>query len=56
VRQLHPPPAHPPIGVVHQRNRPLSVAAQSLRHHLVEVVGRNLVDAEEKDVTPVGTP
>jgi LysR family transcriptional activator of glutamate synthase operon len=42
VRHLHPPPAHPPIGVMRHRDRPLSVAAQSLRHHLVEVAGRDL--------------
>ncbi|GIE32382.1 LysR family transcriptional regulator [Actinoplanes italicus] len=49
VRQLHPPPAHPPIGVMHQRNRPLSVAAQSLRHHLVEVAGRDLPGSAERE-------
>ncbi|MEU4620979.1 LysR family transcriptional regulator [Actinoplanes sp. NPDC023801] len=70
VRQLHPPPAHPPIGVMHQRNRPLSVAAQSLRHHLVEVAGRDLpvpgnqqppaglepAAGEEPEVMSAGTP
>ncbi|MEU8655939.1 LysR family transcriptional regulator [Actinoplanes philippinensis] len=41
VRQLHPPPAHPPIGVMRQRDRMLGPAAQSLRHHLVEAAGRD---------------
>ncbi|MEV6304663.1 LysR family transcriptional regulator [Actinoplanes sp. NPDC051861] len=40
VRHLHPPPVHPPIGVMHSRDRPLSPAAQSCRHHLVEMAGR----------------
>ena len=40
VRHLHPTPVHPPIGVMHSRDRPLSPAAQSCRHHLVEVAGR----------------
>jgi len=39
IRQLHPPPVHPPIGVVRHRDRPLSPAAQSLRHHLAEFAG-----------------
>ncbi|WP_092545793.1 LysR family transcriptional regulator [Actinoplanes derwentensis] len=39
IRHLHPPPVHPPIGVLHHRARPLSAAAQSLRHHLVELAG-----------------
>ncbi|MEV0901485.1 LysR family transcriptional regulator [Actinoplanes sp. NPDC049802] len=39
IRHLHPPPVHPPIGVIHHRDRPLNAAAQSLRHHLVEMAG-----------------
>ncbi|BAL89028.1 putative LysR-family transcriptional regulator [Actinoplanes missouriensis 431] len=39
IRSLHPAPVHPPIGVMHSRDRPLSPAAQSCRHHLVEVAG-----------------
>ncbi|MDI6100829.1 LysR family transcriptional regulator [Actinoplanes sp. NEAU-A12] len=42
VRHLHPPPVHPPIGVMRHRERPLSAAARSLRHHLVEIAGRDL--------------
>jgi LysR family transcriptional activator of glutamate synthase operon len=62
VRRLHPPPAHPPIGVMHQRDRPLSVAARSMRHHLVEVAGRDLAipdeqpEREKAEVTAAGTP
>lgn len=52
VRHLHPPPAHPPIGVMRQRDRPLSVAAQSLRHHLVEVAGRDLHPEPSADLHP----
>ncbi|GIF14709.1 LysR family transcriptional regulator [Actinoplanes teichomyceticus] len=34
VRQLHSPPAHPPIGVIHHRDRPLTPAVQACRHVL----------------------
>ncbi|WP_433831965.1 LysR family transcriptional regulator [Actinoplanes sp. CA-015351] len=40
ARALHPAPVHPPIGVMHSRDRPLSPAAQSCRHHLVEMAAR----------------
>ncbi|GAA4602192.1 LysR family transcriptional regulator [Actinoplanes octamycinicus] len=32
VRQLHAPPAHPPIGMIHHRDRPLTPAVQACRH------------------------
>ncbi|BCY07679.1 LysR family transcriptional regulator [Actinoplanes sp. L3-i22] len=36
VRNLHAPPPHPPIGVIHHRDRPLTPAVQACRHVLVE--------------------
>ncbi|MEV6347361.1 LysR family transcriptional regulator [Actinoplanes sp. NPDC051851] len=53
VRRLHPPPVHPPIGVIHHRDRPLSTAAQAARHHLVEMAGR---EQDPEALTPAGTP
>lgn len=54
TRQLHPPPVHPPIGVLHHRNRPLSAAAQSLRHHLVEIAGPRPDPAHRTGSPPSG--
>ncbi|KUL22285.1 LysR family transcriptional regulator [Actinoplanes awajinensis] len=34
VRALHSAPSHPPIGVIHHRDRPLTPAAQAFRHVL----------------------
>jgi LysR family transcriptional activator of glutamate synthase operon len=34
IHALHPAPAHPPIGVIHHRDRRLSPAAQTCRRHL----------------------
>ncbi|WP_052311899.1 MULTISPECIES: LysR family transcriptional regulator [unclassified Actinoplanes] len=38
VRHLHAPPAHPPIGVIHHRDRPLTPAVQACRHCLLDLV------------------
>ena len=56
VRHLHPPPVHPPIGVMHHRDRLLSAAAQSLRHHLVEVAGRDLHPEPQSHPEPQPAP
>ncbi|WP_328469763.1 LysR family transcriptional regulator [Actinoplanes sp. NBC_00393] len=54
VRHLHPTPVHPPIGVMHSRDRPLSPAAQSCRHHLVEVAGRRPDPSHRTESGPGG--
>ncbi|GAA1610521.1 LysR family transcriptional regulator [Actinoplanes couchii] len=53
IRHLHPPPVHPPIGVLHHRDRPLSAAAQSLRHHLVELAGPRPDPSHRTPMDPV---
>jgi LysR family transcriptional regulator, transcription activator of glutamate synthase operon len=35
VRPLRHPPAHPPIGLIHRRDRPLSAAARACRRQIV---------------------
>jgi LysR family transcriptional activator of glutamate synthase operon len=52
IRQLHPAPIHPPFGVMHSRDRPLSAAAQSCRHHLVEQAGRQPEPSHRKTIQP----
>jgi LysR family transcriptional activator of glutamate synthase operon len=37
VRPLWPAPAHPPIGLIHHRDRRLSAAARACRHHLIDL-------------------
>jgi DNA-binding transcriptional LysR family regulator len=37
VRNLHSPPPHPPIAVIHHRDRPLTPAVQACRHVLISV-------------------
>jgi LysR family transcriptional activator of glutamate synthase operon len=37
VRRLRPAPAHPPIGLIHHRDRRLSAAARACRHGLIEL-------------------
>ncbi|BBH68981.1 LysR family transcriptional regulator [Actinoplanes sp. OR16] len=51
IRNLHPTPVHPPIGVMHSRDRPLSPAAQSCRHHLVELAGHQPDPSHREDPT-----
>jgi LysR family transcriptional activator of glutamate synthase operon len=36
ARRPDPAPAHPPIGLIHHRDRRLTAAAQACRHHLIE--------------------
>lgn len=38
IHVLDPAPAHPPIGVIHHRDRQLSTAAQACRRHLIAAV------------------
>ncbi len=36
VRPVHPAPPHPPIGLIHHRDRRLTATVQALRRHLVQ--------------------
>lgn len=39
VLELDPATAHPPVGLIHRRDRSLSAAAQACHRHLTEVAG-----------------
>jgi DNA-binding transcriptional LysR family regulator len=43
VRRLDPAPPHPPIGLIHHRDRRLTAAAQACRRYLIELAAPSSV-------------
>jgi LysR family transcriptional activator of glutamate synthase operon len=41
VRPVRPAPAHPPIGLIHHRDRRLTATVQALRRHLMEAAAQD---------------